>query len=372
ATIVPQLPFGPNAGASPPAGTPVGRVGLIIKTWGGGGSPEVTADFDYFCLRISDSPPEAAIEATPREGTVPLEVSFSGAGSVDPSGGTLAYAWDFGDAATAAGAAVKHTYARAGLTTATLTVTDDEKNSGASSVELFLSDSPAPFELLRLGDQGRSGLVTVDRTGAAPLYCLTAGGRELGVSTDHGHFLNRKLTGDFKVQARIAAVGLNGVRYRAGLMARLAADARSPNVLMSIDGVNDGYQFQYRRLNAGVTNRANLTITPPRGPLPAWVQLERQGTMFIGSYSTDGLAYAEFARQDMPTLGVPELLVGFAATSGEEALNERFCVELSGFPGGPAPPAKPSGLAAVPGIQQVTLDWNDNPEPNLLGYDLFR
>jgi endonuclease I/fibronectin type 3 domain-containing protein len=36
------------------------------------------------------------------------------------------------------------------------------------------------------------------------------------------------------------------------------------------------------------------------------------------------------------------------------------------------PPATPAGLAATPGDGQVALDWNDNAEPDLLGYRIRR
>ena len=53
------LPYPTNAAASPPAGTPVSRVGLVIKTWG---AVDTTPDFDYFCLTVTDSPPEPVIQ----------------------------------------------------------------------------------------------------------------------------------------------------------------------------------------------------------------------------------------------------------------------------------------------------------------------
>ena len=44
--------------------------------------------------------------------------------ATDAFGDTLSYAWDFGDAANAAGANVSHAYAAAGVYTATLTISD--------------------------------------------------------------------------------------------------------------------------------------------------------------------------------------------------------------------------------------------------------
>ncbi len=63
-------------------------------------------------------------------GVVGTAVSFSAAGSSDPQGQALTYAWNFGDGATGTGASVTHVYATVGTYTATLTVTDTSSLSG--------------------------------------------------------------------------------------------------------------------------------------------------------------------------------------------------------------------------------------------------
>jgi hypothetical protein len=40
--------------------------------------------------------------------------------------------------------------------------------------------------------------------------------------------------------------------------------------------------------------------------------------------------------------------------------------------GNTIPPAAPKGLTATPGIGMITLDWNDNNEGDLYGYDIYR
>jgi PKD repeat protein len=52
-------------------------------------------------------------------------VSFSSSGSFDPDGAISSYHWNFGDGTSANTATASHTYAAAGLFTATLTVTDN-------------------------------------------------------------------------------------------------------------------------------------------------------------------------------------------------------------------------------------------------------
>ncbi len=82
-----------------------------------------------------NSAPAASLTADPLSGAVPLNVTFSAAGSSDPDAGdTLTYDWNFGDGSapqTTAGAAAAHTYTQAGVFTATLVVRDNR--GGASS-----------------------------------------------------------------------------------------------------------------------------------------------------------------------------------------------------------------------------------------------
>lgn len=68
--------------------------------------------------------PAVQISAAPTGGDVPLSVSFGSAGTSDPEGTALSYAWDFGDGGTSDVADPVHLYAQPGQFLATLTVTD--------------------------------------------------------------------------------------------------------------------------------------------------------------------------------------------------------------------------------------------------------
>ncbi|WP_196450230.1 PKD domain-containing protein [Planomonospora sp. ID82291] len=69
----------------------------------------------------ADQPPVADFAASCAE----LECTFDANPSSDPDGSITAYAWAFGDGATAAGVTASHTYAAAGTYPVTLSVTDD-------------------------------------------------------------------------------------------------------------------------------------------------------------------------------------------------------------------------------------------------------
>lgn len=90
------------------------------------------------CFLISNAPPTAVANATPQQGAVPLDVSFSGQSSYDSDGSIVRYRWDYGDGWTGEGATVIHTYAKPGTYTATLTITDDQGDVSHATVSILV------------------------------------------------------------------------------------------------------------------------------------------------------------------------------------------------------------------------------------------
>jgi PKD repeat protein len=85
-----------------------------------------------------NQPPVADISAYPLSGTAPFEVKFNTKGSEDPDGTIVSYAWDFGDGQSGSGAAVSHTYGKAGTYTATLMVTDNRGATGQATTQVVV------------------------------------------------------------------------------------------------------------------------------------------------------------------------------------------------------------------------------------------
>ena len=81
------------------------------------------ADQVEIAVESNTAPPTAAING-PFSSAEGSAVSLSGAGSTDPDGDVLSYAWTFGDGGSASGASVSHTWAQNGAYTVQLTVTD--------------------------------------------------------------------------------------------------------------------------------------------------------------------------------------------------------------------------------------------------------
>ncbi|MER7710778.1 lectin [Streptomyces werraensis] len=85
--------------------------------------------------------PVAQAAASRTSGIAPLTVAFSSAGTSDPDGDTLAYAWTFGDGATSTAAHPSHTYTANGQYTATLKVTDPSGKSATASVRVTVGNT---------------------------------------------------------------------------------------------------------------------------------------------------------------------------------------------------------------------------------------
>jgi PKD repeat protein len=90
----------------------------------------------------TNHPPTAVATAAPTSGPAPLAVAFSGAGSSDPDGDPLTYAWSFGDGAQGSGVSVSHNYPTAGTYAATLTVNDGRGGTHSAEV-LIVVDPPS-------------------------------------------------------------------------------------------------------------------------------------------------------------------------------------------------------------------------------------
>ncbi|MCG5214833.1 ThuA domain-containing protein [Streptosporangium soli] len=150
-----HMKFGPNGS-------------MYLIEWGagyGGANPD---DGVYRIDYVSGSrAPVAKASATPSSGKAPLAVQFSSAGSSDPDGDPISYAWDFtGDGSTDSTAAnPSFTYTANGNFTAKLTVTDSRDKSGTATVPIVVGNT-AP--VVRFSSPSNGGAIqfgdTVDYT----------------------------------------------------------------------------------------------------------------------------------------------------------------------------------------------------------------
>lgn len=86
-----------------------------------------------------NTPPVASASADPQAGVAPLAVSFSSAGSSDPDGDPLAFAWNFGDGEGSTAANPVHVFAGPGTYVAVLSVADTAGAIDTSAVQVVVS-----------------------------------------------------------------------------------------------------------------------------------------------------------------------------------------------------------------------------------------
>jgi glucose/arabinose dehydrogenase/chitodextrinase len=91
----------------------------------------------------SNQPPVVVASASPRSGPVPLNVSFSSAGSSDSEGDPITYSWDFGDGTSLSTVAnPSHTYANPGQYSARLTASDGVNTSVSPPITIQSGSAP--------------------------------------------------------------------------------------------------------------------------------------------------------------------------------------------------------------------------------------
>jgi len=93
--------------------------------------------------------PVMSLTASAVAGPSPLAVDLSAAGSLDPEGGALSFAWDLGDGALATGPTVSHTFTSTSPVrrTVRVTATDPEGLSSSATVDIVVGARPPTAEI---------------------------------------------------------------------------------------------------------------------------------------------------------------------------------------------------------------------------------
>jgi cytochrome c len=156
---------------------------LYVIEWGSGfGGNNIDSGIYRIDYVGAGRRPIAQATATPDSGPAPLTVSFSSAGSNDPDGTALTYAWDFnGDGTTDSTEPNPiFEYTTAGNFTATLRVTDESGATGVDNVPIVVGNS-RPQVTIEFPENGQ-----VARFGDVIPYEITVTDAEDGSTTGGG------------------------------------------------------------------------------------------------------------------------------------------------------------------------------------------
>jgi hypothetical protein len=133
------------------------------------------ADGHYQVSRtVCSWPVRIASAGGPYAGVEGAAIAFDGSASADPSAGELAYAWDFGDGATAAGTATpSHVYLDGGSFKAALHVVDRRGKSGSDTAVVTVANADP------VADLGADATITSGETFAVRGTFSDAGARDM-------------------------------------------------------------------------------------------------------------------------------------------------------------------------------------------------
>jgi Tol biopolymer transport system component len=147
-------------------------------------------------------------------------------------------------------------------------------------------------------------------------YALSAGGVNMWANRDEFHFVWKRMTGDFILQARVELLGQGVDPHRkTGWMIRPSQDADAPYVDAVVHG--DGLtSLQYRRTRGAVTEEVGL---PVKGA--DVIQLERKGGVYTFSAAKFGEPFTTASIGDI-ALG-DEVLAGLVLCSHNPDVTER-------------------------------------------------
>lgn len=146
-------------------------------------------------------------------------------------------------------------------------------------------------------------------TFASGVFSTTASGADIWGASDSFHFVHQSMAGDGQITARVSALSVTDAWAKAGVMMRASLSPTSQNVAMVVSAIN-GVHFQRRiTADAGVS----VNTAGPSAAAPYWIKLVRQGNLFTGYASSDGVAWATVGTQSITMPGT--IFVGLAHTS---------------------------------------------------------
>ena len=307
----------------------------------------------------------------------PLSVAdfIDGAGAVR----ALAAARDGGlyyVAATATGSAVHHVTYRAPVVVAATALTSTAVAAPAAAA--------APLALAAPANLLRSATVAAAVTVISPLsggdvgavttagsygydgstFTLTGAGADIWGTADAFQFDSVPLNGDGSITALVTSLSPANPWSKGGVTIRESLGAGASNVVVAVTPANG--VLMTNRTGTGATTvsvRGPTTVTAPY-----WVRLTRNGSLFTGAVSADGLTWTPLAQATLGMSGT--VYAGLAMTShGTTVATATFSnVALV------TAPSAPGGLSVVQQNGAAVLNWTASaPGTNgLAGYYVYR
>ena len=228
-------------------------------------------------------------------------------------------------------------------TTATLALV----NSSQSSDYVYFADDLFLAEPLKSPWQGRDiGAVVLPGASGnrSSQIALAGSGGDIWGNADAFYYVCEPLTGDGTITARLCTEQSTSANAKAGVMMRESLDPGARHLL--VDWLPQNVvETLWRTAGSGATSanwNTNVTTEP-------WVRLRRQGNVFTGFYSPDGIVWTQTTQQTIAMAG--SIYAGLAVTAHDTAqLNESVFDQVTVDP-------SPLLLSAILSGSSLTLAW---------------
>jgi fibronectin type 3 domain-containing protein/regulation of enolase protein 1 (concanavalin A-like superfamily) len=184
-------------------------------------------------------------------------------------------------------------------------------------------------------------------------YIISGGGVDIGGSTIDGfRFVYQSFSGDFDAEVQVSSLTQTiQSGTRAGLMVKTNLDP-SGQMVFSGATASDGYRFSYRDTAdaTGVYTKYGAVSYPN-----VWVRLVRQGNVFTGYISSDGVNWTQTGQL---TLALPNtLLLGMAVCSHD--VTQLATAQFAGYSAVAPTPSTVENLFGSSGPASANQNVND-------------
>ena len=181
----------------------------------------------------------------------------------------------------------------------------DDVSVNVGIVDQLFTGTKVGAQAIQPGSTFASGTYTISAAGAG----IPSGG-----TPDDFYFLNKPVTGDVTITARLVSVqAVNGSSSRAGVMIR---DSLADDALEAFAGVNSAGSGRWIYRATAAANSVSTTVTAAQ---PYWVKLIRSGSTFTAQYAPDSSGtpgtFTTAGTAQTIAMG-SSVYVGLAATSG--------------------------------------------------------
>ena len=280
--------------------------------------------------------------------------------------------------------------------------------SGAFTVEASQMHDLAVAD--NVADSAVAGVVTpyldqdVGTAGTDPFYAghgymmaadaldVMAGGTDIWNAVDGMHYVYRQVSGNFDIKTRVNGLAVANTWSKAGLMARVTTNANSRNMAFliappTLAGGQDTYTFQYRDTDGAAPGsfyknigQGVFTNVPSAFGTNVWLRFKREGAVFSGYFSSNGLDWTFYTNRVTPTTGggafPATLLVGFAVTSHDNTSTNKMTLAQFRdiyFPLAPAITTQPVGAdLAIHQSYMFSVEAVSAPEAGVVTYQWWK